>query len=213
MITMKRPLIASFFAIAAASHGISFGQLDTFTSGAANWSGSSPTLALGGPGGASDQYLRLQSGPGFSPKMAARNQVQWLGNYTAAGVNQVTLNVANFGANQIELRVVLFGSAGQEFTSASSTPIVADGLWRSISFSLLQSALTSVGTGSDYAGMMTAVTNFQFRNNPGAAAGSGSQTNFTGIMGIDNVNAVPEPGSLLALGFGWAALRRRASRK
>ncbi|MEQ1933667.1 MAG: PEP-CTERM sorting domain-containing protein, partial [Fimbriimonadaceae bacterium] len=110
---------------------------------------------------------------------------------------------------QIELRLALFGAGGREFTSATSTTIIADGLWHSYSFSLAESALTSVGSNSNYSGMITGVTNFQFRHNPGAATGSGTLPNFTGIMGMDNVHAVPEPASLLAVCLGGLIIKRR----
>ena len=206
---MKSTLAFSALALAAMSQAITLGQLDTFTSGTENWIGSSPSLAMGGPGGASDQFLRLESGPGFSPKMAARNITQWLGNYTLAGVDSVTLHVANFGVSAIELRVAVFGSAAQEFTSTISSTIAADGVWRSFSFSLASSALTSVGANNDYAGAMAGVTNFMFRHNPGAPTGAGNHPNFTGVMGIDNVRAVLEPASLLVVAFGVGFLRRR----
>jgi hypothetical protein len=206
---MKCTLAFSALALAAMGQAITLGQLDTFTTGTDNWIGSSPSLAMGGPGGAADQFLRLQSGPGFSPKMAARNITQWLGNYPLAGVDSVTLQVANFGVSAIELRVAVFGSAGQEFTSTVSSTIAADGVWRSFSFSLASSALTSVGANNDYAGAMAGVTNFMFRHNPGAPTGAGNHPNFTGVMGIDNVRAVPEPTSLAVLAISCAVFRRR----
>ncbi|MEQ1822986.1 MAG: PEP-CTERM sorting domain-containing protein [Fimbriimonadaceae bacterium] len=206
---MRSWFVISAFGFISLGRAVVFGQLDTFASGLENWAGSSPALGLGGPAGGSDQYLRLQSGPGFAPKMAARNQVQWTGNFAGAGVSAVTLNVANFGTSVIELRVALFAVGGLEYTSTTSTSIAADGQWRSISFSLAQSALTSVGANTNYAALMAGVTNFQFRNNPGAPSGSGTQPNFTGIMGLDNVRAVPEPSTVLALGFGGLMLRRR----
>lgn len=206
---MKCTLALAALALAAAGHAITLGQLDTFTSGFDSWTGSSPTLAMGGPGGAADQFLRLQSGSGFSPKMAARNSTQWAGNYTSAGVDSVALQVANVGSTSISLRVALFGSASQEFTSTSAQTILPDGLWRSFTFSLGQADLTSVGSNNDYSGMMGGVTNFMFRHNPGSPSGSGSQPNYTGVMGIDNVSAVPEPSSLLAIALGLGLLRRR----
>src|SRR5437016_3538715 len=85
--TMKMRFVGlsvGFAMVVGASAQITFGQVDTFNSDVMNWNGASPTWQSSGgnPGG----FLRLQSGPGFSQKMAGKNSTQWLGNYTAAGV-------------------------------------------------------------------------------------------------------------------------------
>ena len=49
----------------------------------------------GGPAGAGDQYMRITSNGGFGAgsRLTVLNRTQWLGNYIAAGVTAVEMDL------------------------------------------------------------------------------------------------------------------------
>lgn len=192
------------------------GQVDTFQDGTLmNWAGgASPTnIANGGPAGAGDRYLRLTStGTGGSgSRIATFNDNQWSGNFLAAGVTRVEVDMANLGATTLEMRIVLFrfNSPISRFTSANSIVLAPGSGWRHLVFQLDSASLVSVAGSATYAQTITDVGRMMFRHDPGGPSAQGSP--IAGQLGIDNVRAVPEPASLLvlALGAGWVARRRR----
>src|SRR5947208_383580 len=84
---------------------ITLGQIDTFenpppTSPTLGWTNGGnlgaipPTVVAGGPAGPNDHYLQVISNNGFggSSRMTVFNRAQWLGDYNAAGVNDIDLD-------------------------------------------------------------------------------------------------------------------------
>ena len=65
-------------------------------------------IATGGPGGPDDNYLRLTSlgGSGSGSRLAVDNaDPRWTGDYLAAGVNAITMDVNNLGQTDLALRL------------------------------------------------------------------------------------------------------------
>jgi hypothetical protein len=83
------------------------GQVDTFQDGTTmGWfvPGMSPNppanSPTGGPGGIGDAYLALSSNGGMGPggRLAVLNDSQWAGDYLAAGIVMISMDVQNFGS-------------------------------------------------------------------------------------------------------------------
>src|SRR4029453_3320693 len=104
-------------------YGVTIGQVDNFEDGTTqNWvinllgMGSPPPSTLptnvptGGPAGAGDNYLRLTSTgipeTAGSRLVAVQYQHQWAGNYIAAGITAITMDVNNLGDTDHYLRVL-----------------------------------------------------------------------------------------------------------
>jgi hypothetical protein len=192
---------------------ITLGHVDDFQDGTVQlWSGNAnPTnIASGGPAGVSDRYLRLS--PAFLPgPLGAYNNVQWSGNYLAAGVGQMGFALDNFGPDPVNLRVMLF-TPGCSFGSGTCTvwattnalTLAPGSGWVSATFSLAQADLTRV-TGSDsYAASLANVDRLLIRHDAGPASPNGSASPVTATLGIDNVTALPEPALALGLAAGAA---------
>ena len=201
-------------ACAAARATIAFGQVDDFQDGTLmNWGGgdSLQNIANGGPGGAGDRFLQAQSfgGIGGGSHLAILNNNQWTGDYRAAGVDRVTLFMRNLGNTDLSMRVVLFDFDGGEtqWTSTNANLLPAGSGWTPMSFSLRQSDLTQVEGAASYSDAITHVQRFMFRNQAGAPSNGGDA--IVATAGFDNITAVPEPASLLALAAGAGALLRR----
>lgn len=205
---------AGLMMTAAANAQISFGQIDDFQDGTTQgWGGGpgSSNVATGGPAGAGDAYLQVIGTGGFGQgsRVATFNDTQWPGDYVAAGVDAIQVDMANFGASNLEMRAVLFFTASGDWTSTNTTVIPADGIWRSYTFGLGAGDLTQVGGVGSHAAALASVGRLMFRHQPGAPAGIGGGVPIAGTLGIDNITAIPEPSSVALLAIGGLALLRR----
>ncbi len=209
----------------AAAASIVAGQVDDFEDGTEQaWTGAfgSPPInvASGGPAGVNDNYLQATSTGGAGPgsKLAAYNGVQWAGDYIAAGVTAIQVDMKNFSASgaALEMRLLLPFGGGGDFTSTLSQTVAADGAWHTLTFGLSAADLSYVGGSSENLNLtLQGVFRVLFRHQPGAPTGPGVGVPIVGQLGIDNVFAIPEPATALLLGLGGLILckprRRRAA--
>ena len=193
---------------------ITLGQVDDFEDGTVMGWGGGTTItnqANGGPLGAGDNFLQVQSfgGIGGGSRWAAFNDLQWTGNYLAAGVTAVSLHMRNLGNNPLDIRLVAFDFTGGDnrWTSTVSQSLPVGGGWQWMTFSLAQADLTLVQGTTTYADLITDVDRLMFRHQAGAPDAQGDP--IAALAGMDNITAVPEPASLVALGIGALLLRRR----
>jgi len=207
-------LSAAIIALSASIAGaaVMSGQTDDFQDGTvANWTNggaaSAPTnVANGGPLGLGDKYMHVVSGS----NLATFNTTQWIGNFSAANVLDIALDLRNPNLTELDMRVVIHGPSGSRWTSAVPAVVPADNLWHHYVKSLRQTDLMNVVGGDTYAGTITDVSRMQIRHE--VTPGSGG-TPFTGAVDIDNVSSVvPEPATLAPLGalaVSLACRRRR----
>ncbi|PWU20084.1 MAG: hypothetical protein C5B50_04820 [Verrucomicrobia bacterium] len=202
--------------------GITFGQTDTFQDGSTDgWgdpAGNSSNISTGGPGGAGDRYMQVVSGSfGGSSHMVTFNDSQWLGNYTAAGVTEVTMNLKNFGPSAIPIRICIRqssgGSATPGYCSTTAFNLAADGQWHNAVFLLDAADLTPVNNPQPLATDLQNVGDFRILS---AASPSGIGDSINAEIGVDNIHAtaVPEPGAaaLIGLSLAFGAFQGRKSR-
>jgi len=181
------------------AQAVAFGQVDTFQDGSTmGWQegASSPNppanVANGGPGGTGDRYLENDSSGGFGAggRMIMFNGAQWLGNYTAAGVNRITMQMANFGATTLNMRIAFTG-AGTSYGSNTAAVLPADGVWRSISFDLTPGALTNMGGSATVEQALSNVSAFRIVSAVGGPSIVGDM--IEGTLGVDNITATSIP--------------------
>lgn len=221
LLSCKTSMVMGAFAaatlLAAPAHAtVTLGHVDDFQDGTTqSWAGgSAPTnIPTGGPAGAGDQYLQLSS-TGTKP-IGSKNEDQWIGDLTGAGVTSIEADVANFGSTDLELRVLAIESGfASQYTSTTTITVPAGGNWIHVVFDLTAPNMTLVGGATpDVATALSSVQTFLIRHQPGAPAGVAGAPSVVGQLGIDNITATPEPATLglLALG-GIAVLRRRSKR-
>ena len=205
------------FGPSSAGASIVNGQLDDFQDGTTQgWGsgGANPNppanIAGGGPAGAGDDYLQVTSTGGGGPgsKLIAFNSAQWAGNYTGNGVTSIELDLKNFGINPLSIRFTFNGPGGAfSTTNAFSLPAGGAGApWMHAALQITAADLTAVG-GTDAAATLANVSELRLLHNDVPSFVGGT---IDAQIGVDNIQAVPEPAtlSLLALG-GMALLRRR----
>jgi len=117
-----------FFYGASVAEGITFGQLDDFQDGTVQgwvsglFNAHPPINVAGGPGGAGDAFLQVEAHGGSGPgsKLVTFNQDQWRGDYLAAGVTAIRMDIKNFSDNALTIRLL----AQQVLVE----PLVSDGV-------------------------------------------------------------------------------------
>lgn len=202
----------------------SIGQMDTFEDGTTQgWTSAllgaqNPNppvnVATGGPSGVDDNYLLLTSNGTFGPggRLVGINVDQWSGDYTAAGITGIDMDVKNFGTTDLNLRL-LFESVGQSgptdiATTTDGVFLAAGSDWTHIHFDISSSDLTALmGTSDNALGNASAFRVF----NSSAAQFPGPST--ISSLGVDNVEAVPEPATMAALLGGLAFFAKRRKRQ
>lgn len=208
--------------VAGSLDAVAITQVDTFEDGTTlGWfvPGLSPNppvnVVTGGPAGAGDAYLRLVAagGVGAGSRLSVLNESQWTGNYLAAGITAIRMDVNNFGPEDVSLRL-LFEDLGALLgppinLALSAVPVVvpANSGWRTVYFPIAPADLV-VETFGTVVGALTDTNALRIFHNPSPrfpGPGIGIPTvNVT--LGADNIaaiGAVPEPGTwgLLAGGF------------
>jgi hypothetical protein len=199
---------------AAPAQAVSLGQVDDFQAGTTQgWGGGSLTtnIGTGGPTGAGDRYLQISAASG---RLGANVLAPWNGDYTAAGVSALSFDLNNFGPDPVALRITLFG-AGGAFTTTSAVVLAPGSGWVTVVFGLGAADLTltqGIGTLAD---TLANANTLLIRHDSDPISPPGQSNPVTATLGIDNVTAVPEPGTagLLATGLAALAAGGRRSRR
>ena len=198
------------------------GQIDNFQDGTTmNWAngeiiGTVPVtnIANGGPAGAGDRYIQLTAdGSSSGGKLTAFNRDQWLGDYLAAGVTAIEVDLLNQSAVALSIRLAFKtgpGSGGVPGYLSQAMFLPVGSGWQHFTISLASANLTPVGGPTPWNTFF--IGEVRFINEAGTSNLSG--TPVVGQLGIDNIRAVPEPtttvllsGSLLIVA---AYLRRKS---
>ncbi len=136
--------LVSFSGVASAQDDFEDGTTQNWTTGG-NHPSPPVNVADGGPAGSGDNYLSVTaSGSGPGGKLVFfKFSGEYVGDWTAAGFDQLKMDVANFGATPLELRASVNGPGGW-ISTTSSVNVPADGVWRTIAFDVTESGFTLV---------------------------------------------------------------------
>lgn len=202
-------------ALVPAGASPTLGQVDTFQDGTTdNWqtgrAGQPQNIASGGPAGAGDSFLEMIStgtgGPGSKPVIL--NRLQWSGNYLAAGVTEVDMDLKNLGNTPLTMRWVVQSQLGISPGYASTTgfALAADGAWHHAAFLLDTAHLTPIDSPAALSSVLANVQEARILSS--SVPDTGGDT-IAATIGVDNVRAVPEPTAGALLLFFAPLLRRR----
>lgn len=235
-------LTASAFAMLCllppgAARAISIGQLDDFeddtlqgwamgvASVTANFMTNNPD---GGPDGVGDAYLEVSADstvPFGGKRLTFFNRQQWTGDYTTAGITAIAMDLKNFSASEdLNMRLAINGGFGPStgmtggvFTSAASISLDTDSGWTRAVFSLLPVDLVAIDggrggntTGNDVLATLGNVLELRLLN---SATPDWAGDPVTAAVGVDNIQAVPLPPSLVLFGSGLVVLLLRRGKQ
>ena len=228
---MMRTLVAaaaaaSLCALAAApAQAVVPGEMDTFEASIESWfAGGGPfgqvpamppqVVGSGGPGGAGDAFLLITGtgepgAPGGRP--VAMNADQWAGDYRSQGINGIAMDLRNLG--EVDLTVRLYfedpiPGPPQNEAITQGVLLPAGGDWTHVLFPISPSQLTVLQGAADTLMSDTTILRIfhgeapQF---PGEVV--------AGQLGVDNIQAVPEPATVALMLAGLGVLAARARRK
>jgi hypothetical protein len=222
---------------AHSSHAITVGMVDTFSNGTnLGWSGSLVTnVANAGPAGAGDNAAEVTSGGGsriviYSQMIPAPDDgpddLRWTGDFTAAGVKKISLDVRHANATPLFLRIGIGANgflqsggtsgSGDTYVTNYGLGVPGDGQWHTLVFPVeaanFEPTAANTTPTPNPAAALTEVTHFRFIHNPAAGDFRGAVATLPFFM--DNVRAigVPEPAGVATLTLAATAVlaRRRA---
>ena len=216
---------AAALSLAPAAHAVSNGELDTFSAGIEGWfagggplgqvpSPSPSVESTGGPAGAGDSFMLITAnGTGAAGgRLVAMNAAQWAGNYAAAGISSIGMDLRNLGTSDLTIRLYLEdpipGPPLNEAVTNVSVFLPAGGTWTHAVFSLAPGDLT-VLQGSA-ATLLSNTTVFRIFN--GTVADFPPER-VSGQLGVDNIQAIPEPETFLLMAAGLLFIAARVGRR
>ncbi len=171
---------------------ITAGQTDDFEDGTTEgWRNGRNTpdvsnVSTGGPDGAGDNYLQVVADGSFiAGRLVVFNTDEWAGNFTAAGVTTVTMDLNNTGTNPLVVRLWIEG-AGGDFASTTGLSLPVGSGWQTATFSVRPGDLTAVRGGFDVAATLADVSRFRVYHSPTATAPG---PEIVARLGLDNITA------------------------
>ena len=199
-------------------------QVNDFEAGnTQSWTNGHPTqttpptnVVNGGPLGTGDNFLRVTAtgsgGPG-GRLVAFNRNTQWAGNYTTAGVTGVAMDLKNLGPSAtsptLRMRLAFQDTAGNRFVDTAAFALPPDGQWHHTVFPLTPADLTRAQGSATAATALTRVFELRIIHSANADfMGDQVSTSF----GVDNITAVPEPGTVTMAGLCAASLLLRRRR-
>lgn len=234
---METFCIATIFSLLLLQTGtataITIGQIDDFSDGTLlNWkmgrstitSSHMTNITTGGPAGSGDKFIQVVSheheaeGDGGN-RLTFFNKSQWTGDYVAAGVTSISLDLINISSSEtLNLRLGINGGVsdpndagifhGGQFATSTSASLLSGSGWTRVVFSLLPGDLTPVSgrsgvTGNNINATLANVLELRLLNN---ASPSWSGSPVTATLGVDNISAVPLPPAIALFASGLIGL-------
>ena len=176
-------------------------------------------VASGGPAGVGDAYLQLTAVGGTGPgsRLSVLNLSQWTGDFTDVGA--IAMDANNFGPSDVVLRLLFVnfpdtpGPPTDVAWTVAPVQVAADTGWTSVLFNLSPANLFAPF--GSVVGALSDVDELRIFHSVAPAFGGPSvgAEPVVATVGIDNIQVVPEPSTLVLLLSGLGIAARRARRR
>jgi hypothetical protein len=207
------------------AHAVTVGEIDTFSAGIEGWfagggpGGQIPSLPpavvpSGGPGGAGDSFMLISANGSAAAggRLVAMNGAQWAGNYAAAGISSIAMDLRNLGNSDLNVRLYfedpIPGPPVNEAVTTASVLLPAGGTWTHAVFSIAPGSLTALQGSAT-----TVLSNTTILRIFSGAAADFPPERIAGQLGVDNIQAIPEPETYALMAAGLAFLTWRTGRR
>jgi hypothetical protein len=222
---LSATILAAAWGMSCAAHAVVPDEVDTFAAGSEGWfAGGGPmgavppvaptVIANGGPAGAGDSFLQITASGGevAGGRLVAMNGSQWAGNYLSAGVTGIAMDLRNLGASDLTVRLYfedpIPGPPVNEAVTTLGFFLPAGGAWTHALFPISPATLTVLQ--GDAATLLANTTVLRIFSGVDAAF---PPAGVNGVLGVDNIQAVPEPETLVLLAAGLGLVAARARRR
>ncbi|HEX6962141.1 MAG TPA: hypothetical protein VF175_09760 [Lacipirellula sp.] len=178
---------------------ITLGQLDDFqTGGVAGWgspAGNTVTAVIpnAGPLGPGDSALNVEA----NLKLLVTSGSQWHGNYTAAGIVKISMDVQHSNGFPLELRLGIanglfsISGSGDTYETIDAITVPNDGQWHRVTFDVMPTDFIDTFGNSidppDPAAALANVTHLRLFHNPASRQFVGEAV--SGSFNLDNILA------------------------
>lgn len=206
------------------TQAIVLGQIDTFSDGTTQGWGAGggpvgsfppvpPAVVDGGPGGAGDKFLQITANGSAGPggRLVAMNTLgQWSGDYTGPGISGIAMHLKNLGSTDLTVRLYfedpIPGPPLNEAVTGGAF-LQAGSNWTHVVFQVSPASLTVLqGSAATLLGNTRVLRIYSggadFPPDPVVA-----------VLGVDNIQAVPEPASVALMLGGLVAVAGVAARR
>lgn len=213
---IARLITVAILALGLASEGqaVTVGMRDTFETGPELWRTASllGTVADNGPSAPGSSALLMDAdGFGALGRLVGRNESQWTGDFSGAGVTAISLDLNNTGATDLTIRLSFRGStiASDTYTTDGFSLAAGSG-WQTAVFDVRASGLDDV-LGNDAASALTNIAEMRIVHSPNGGFGGslnsdGGVPDVVATLHVDNITAIPEPSTALLLVGGLLGL-------
>jgi hypothetical protein len=151
-----------------------------------------PVTSDAGPNGLDDYALHMDTATVGSGRLLALNASQWTGDWTAAGINQISFDVRNPNEFALTMRLGVAGpggagggGSGDTYVTSNGISVPSDDSWHNVVFDVLPSDFVTTG-GSDIDTALSDVSHFRIINN----ANPFFIGEFGGEFYLDNITAI-----------------------
>ncbi|MGZ8901385.1 MAG: hypothetical protein ACXW3Z_14945 [Limisphaerales bacterium] len=198
------------------------GQVDDFEDGTLmSWAGAPGALVnitTGGPIGLDDNFMQMTAdGSGQGGRLTTFNLNQWLGNYVGQGITTIEIDLRNQGNVPLSIRFA-WKTENIQTTPGYLSPAMilpVGGGWQHFSIAITPANLIAVDGPASFNTFFggNGFADFRIIHEVGTSNLNGDL--IVSQLGIDNIRAVPEPGSVAfvaggALLFAFRRFRSRA---
>ena len=175
--------------------GQTLGQTDDFEMGLGDWregpNSRNPPVVIpsGGPTGLNDAFMRATSDGmgGAGGRQVVFNRSQWSGDFTAAGITSVSVDIFNENNGPMSVRLGLAQAINNNRFVTPAQVVPADQQWHTVTFDVSDGAMINVQGSLSQADVLADVAEMRILVNANADW-AGSVVNSS--MGLDNITAL-----------------------